>query len=121
MLEASESNPADRLEYDRRLDEMVDAIHKLDLAGMGASAAVEEGKFEKAPLEDILQMTFPVDPEDQGSRQRTGHGDGFPTAALGERYGSRLHQLLFEARPRDDRRRNPALGQVPADDSEDPR
>jgi membrane-bound lytic murein transglycosylase D len=63
MLEASELNPADRMEYDRRLDEMVDAIHKLDLAGMGASAAVEEGKFEKAPLEDLLQMTFPVDPK----------------------------------------------------------
>ena len=25
--------------------------------------SVEEGKFEKAPLEDILQMTFPVDPK----------------------------------------------------------
>ncbi len=30
---------------------------------MGASAEVEEGRFEKAPLEDILQMTFPVDPK----------------------------------------------------------
>ena len=30
---------------------------------MGASAVVEQGKFEKAPLEDILQMTFPVDPK----------------------------------------------------------
>jgi membrane-bound lytic murein transglycosylase D len=29
---------------------------------MGASAVVDEGKFEKAPLEDILQLTFPVDP-----------------------------------------------------------
>src|SRR6185295_2330980 len=66
MLEASELNPADRQEYDRRLDEMVDAIHHLDLAGMGASAAVEEGRFEKAPLEDILQMTFPVDPKIKG-------------------------------------------------------
>jgi membrane-bound lytic murein transglycosylase D len=34
----------------------------LDLTGLGASAGMEEGKFEKAPLEDILQMTFPVDP-----------------------------------------------------------
>ena len=42
---------------------MVDSIHRFDLAGMGASAVVEEGKFEKAPLEDILQMTFPVDPK----------------------------------------------------------
>jgi len=62
MLEASDENPADRAEYNSRLDEMIDQIHRLDLAGMGASAAVEQGKFEKAPLEDILQMTFPVDP-----------------------------------------------------------
>jgi membrane-bound lytic murein transglycosylase D len=63
MLQASEEEPGDRQEYDRRLDEMVDAIHRFDLAGMGASVKVEEGKFEKAPLEDILEMTFPVDPK----------------------------------------------------------
>jgi membrane-bound lytic murein transglycosylase D len=62
MLDALDQNPVDREEYERQLDEMVDAIHRLDLAGLGASAGVEEGKFEKAPLEDILQMTFPVDP-----------------------------------------------------------
>jgi membrane-bound lytic murein transglycosylase D len=63
MLDASDLNPADRQDYQRRTEEMVDTIHKMDLAGMGASAAPEEGKFEKAPLEDILQMTFPVDPK----------------------------------------------------------
>jgi membrane-bound lytic murein transglycosylase D len=63
MLDASDQNPADREEYESKLDEMVDAIHRLDLAGLGASAGIEEGKFEKAPLEDILQMTFPVDPK----------------------------------------------------------
>jgi peptidoglycan lytic transglycosylase D len=63
MLDASDLNPADRQDYERRMEEMVDTIHKLDLAGMGASAAPEEGKFEKAPLEDILQLTFPVDPK----------------------------------------------------------
>jgi membrane-bound lytic murein transglycosylase D len=63
MLEASARAPSDRDDLDRRLEEMVDRIHYFDLAGMGASAEVEEGRFEKAPLEDILQMTFPVDPK----------------------------------------------------------
>ena len=63
MLDASDQNPTDRAEYERKLDAMVDAIHRLDLTGLGASAAIEEGQFEKAPLEDILQMTFPVDPK----------------------------------------------------------
>jgi len=62
MLEASAQGPADRTEFEKKLDEMVDTIHRYDLTGMGASAAVDEGKFDKAPLEDILQMTFPVDP-----------------------------------------------------------
>jgi len=62
MLEASAQTPSDREDLERRLDEMVDSIHHFDLAGMGA-AEVAEGRFEKAPLEDILQLTFPVDPK----------------------------------------------------------
>jgi membrane-bound lytic murein transglycosylase D len=61
MLEASAGNPADRSVYAHLLEGMVDDIHHRDLAGMGASA-VDEDRFEKAPLEDILEMTFPVDP-----------------------------------------------------------
>ncbi len=63
MLEAAVENPGSRVEYQRHMDEMADAIHRRDLAGMGASDSVPEGKFEKAPLEDILEMTFPVDPK----------------------------------------------------------
>jgi peptidoglycan lytic transglycosylase D len=63
MLAASDQNPADRQEYERRLDEMADAIHRYDLSGLGASAQLEEGKLEKPPLEDILEMTFPLDPK----------------------------------------------------------
>jgi membrane-bound lytic murein transglycosylase D len=63
LLDASAENPTESGDYERRLDEMADAIHRFDLAGMGASATVEEGRFEKAPLEDILVMTFPVDPK----------------------------------------------------------
>jgi membrane-bound lytic murein transglycosylase D len=63
MLEASDQGLIDRQQYERQLDEMVDSIHRYDLADLGASADVDQGKFEKAPLEDILQMTFPVDPK----------------------------------------------------------
>jgi len=63
MLQAGSEHPSDPTAYEKRRDEMVDAIHRYDLDGMGASVAVEDAGFEKAPLEDILQMTFPVDPK----------------------------------------------------------
>jgi len=62
MLAASEQDPGDRQEFGRKLDEMVDAVHRFDLAGLGASETTEEGKFDQPPLENILDMTFPVDP-----------------------------------------------------------
>jgi membrane-bound lytic murein transglycosylase D len=63
MLEASENNPSERQAFEARLDEMVDAVHRYDLAGLGAGVVVDQAQFEKAPLEDLLQMTFPVDPK----------------------------------------------------------
>ena len=63
MLEASEQDVVDRQDFERKLEEMVDSIHRYDLADLGAAALAEQAGFEKAPLEDILQMTFPVDPQ----------------------------------------------------------
>jgi membrane-bound lytic murein transglycosylase D len=63
MFEAGEQELVDRQEFERQLDEMVDTIHRYDLEDLGAAAVVAQGQFEKAPLEDILQMTFPVDPK----------------------------------------------------------
>ena len=63
MLQASEYPLADRRAYEHKLEQMVDAIHRYDLAGLGAAANVENASFDKAPLEDILEMTFPVDPK----------------------------------------------------------
>ncbi len=63
MLEASENRPSDRQAFEARLDEMVDAVHRFDLAGLGAGVDVDTARFEKPPLEDVLQMTFPVDPK----------------------------------------------------------
>ena len=63
MLQASEKHPSDRQAFEARLEEMVDAVHRYDLAGLGAGADVDAAHFEKAPNEDLLQMTFPVDPK----------------------------------------------------------
>jgi membrane-bound lytic murein transglycosylase D len=63
MLQASD-NPSDRLLYETRMEEMVDSIHRLDMAGLGAAVPPSNApQFEKAPLEELLQMTFPLDPK----------------------------------------------------------
>lgn len=63
MLQASDSIPSDRTDFEKKFDDLVDSIHRYDLSGLGASASIDDGRFEKAPLEDILQLTFPVDPK----------------------------------------------------------
>jgi membrane-bound lytic murein transglycosylase D len=63
MLLASD-NPSDRRLYEDKLEQLIDSIHRLDLAGLGSAApSSDEPQLEKAPLEDLLQMTFPVDPK----------------------------------------------------------
>ena len=62
IFAASAQDPADRPEFSRKLEEMVDSIHRFDLAGLGAAENTETYRFQQAPLEDILKMTFPVDP-----------------------------------------------------------
>jgi membrane-bound lytic murein transglycosylase D len=63
MLKASD-NPSDRLLYETRMEEMVDSIHRLDMAGLGAAVPPSDTpQFEKAPFEELLQMTFPLDPK----------------------------------------------------------
>src|ERR1051325_3057824 len=63
MIQAS-LNPTNRTIYENKLDDMVDSIHHLDLAGLGAEAPAEEAQaqFDKAPLDAMPQLTFPVDP-----------------------------------------------------------
>jgi len=61
MLLASD-NPTDRRLFESKLEDMIDVIHRDDLSGMGAATVEEVPGFDKAPLEDIITMTFPVDP-----------------------------------------------------------
>lgn len=62
MLQASE-NPTDRALFELRMEDMVDSIHRFDLSGLGAAETESKQQFDKAPLEDIAGMTFPVDPK----------------------------------------------------------
>src|ERR1700689_2529065 len=61
MLRASQ-DPTDRRLFESKLEDMVDAIHHDDLSGMGAAVTEEVPGFDKAPLDDIVTTTFPVDP-----------------------------------------------------------
>src|SRR3984957_13465225 len=61
MLRASDG-PTDRRLFESKLEDMVDTIHRDDLSGMGAAVTDEVPGFDKAPLDDIVTTTFPVDP-----------------------------------------------------------
>jgi len=63
MLEAAGLNPAGREAYQPILDSMVEAIHRYDLEDLGAATVDDGTRFEKPPLDDILSLTFPVDPK----------------------------------------------------------
>ena len=62
MLEAME-DPLNRRRYDNQFDQMVTSIHRSDLTRLDAAMTAEDQGFEKPPLEDIVPMTFPVDPK----------------------------------------------------------
>lgn len=61
MLTGSD-NPTDRRLFESKLEDMVDTIHRDDLSGMGAAMVEDVPGFDKAPLDDIVNMTFSVDP-----------------------------------------------------------
>lgn len=61
MLAASE-NPSDPALFEAEFEDMIDSIHREDLSGLGAAATAAPEQFDQSPLDDIIQMTFPVDP-----------------------------------------------------------
>ncbi len=62
VLLSAPEDASTRVAIDKKLDDLVDAIHRLDLAGLGAGDYASEPGFEKPPLEDVEPLTFPVDP-----------------------------------------------------------
>jgi len=62
VLLSSPEDPGLRVAIDKKLEDLVEAIHRLDLAGLGAGDVADVPGFEKPPLEDVGPLTFPVDP-----------------------------------------------------------
>lgn len=61
LLGTSDTLP-DRRRIERRLDEICDLIYRFDVEKLGAGQpASEEMAFDKAPIDEISNMTFPVD------------------------------------------------------------
>jgi membrane-bound lytic murein transglycosylase D len=62
LLGASEGAP-DRAKLERRLDQMVETIYRYDVNGLGAAEDADKVVFDKSPLDGMLEMTFPTDPQ----------------------------------------------------------
>ncbi len=62
LLSAPENVP-DRQRLERRLDQMAETIYRYDLEGLGAGATQAQVVYDKTPLDEILNMTFPTDPK----------------------------------------------------------
>ena len=52
-----------KLRLDKRFEDLVDQIYRYDVEGLGAGDDQQAFGFEKAPIDDIIEMTFPIDPK----------------------------------------------------------
>jgi peptidoglycan lytic transglycosylase D len=63
ILLSAPDNLPDRPRLERQLDQIADTIYHYDLEGLGASVSEQpEVVYDKSPLDSILNMTFPTDP-----------------------------------------------------------
>lgn len=62
LLSAPESLP-NRQRLESELDQIADTIYHYDLEGLGGSSSQQAAVvYDKSPLDSILDMTFPIDP-----------------------------------------------------------
>jgi membrane-bound lytic murein transglycosylase D len=62
VLLSAPDNLPDRQRLERKLDQLAESIYRYDLEGLGALTAQREVIYDKSPLDSILEMTFPSDP-----------------------------------------------------------
>jgi membrane-bound lytic murein transglycosylase D len=56
-------NETDAETLERKLSDLTDAIHAYDISGLGAGLPDGETVFDKPPLEEMPEPTFPIDPK----------------------------------------------------------
>jgi membrane-bound lytic murein transglycosylase D len=61
LLEIPPDDPQ-REVYDRYIQNFAEQVYALDLESLGAARGVEDVRFDKSPLDEIRELTFPVDP-----------------------------------------------------------
>ena len=63
VLMSAPDNLPDRSRLESTLDQIADTIYRYDLEGLGGgSSQLSEVVYDKSPLDGILDMTFPTDP-----------------------------------------------------------
>ena len=55
-------NLVDHRRLERRLDEIADTVYRFDIEKLGAGEVTTAEVFDQAPIDEISNMTFPVDP-----------------------------------------------------------
>ncbi len=61
LLETPANDP-DREALDRYIQNLAEQIYTMDLESLGAARSLDEVRFDKSPLDEIRELTFPVDP-----------------------------------------------------------
>jgi membrane-bound lytic murein transglycosylase D len=61
LLTASDKLP-ERGRLEQHIEELIEQIYRYDVDQLDAAQPDEEVRFEKSNIEEILQMTFPIDP-----------------------------------------------------------
>lgn len=62
LLSVPDDTP-DRELVVKKLEDMADRIHRMDIEGLGAGDTQQNAVYERSPLQEILEMTFPINPE----------------------------------------------------------
>ena len=62
VLLTAPDNVMERPRLERRMEELIESIYRYDVDQSAAAQAEPDVSFEKSPIDDLLQMTFPIDP-----------------------------------------------------------